>query len=282
MIYVSTSCIKADYINDSVRRLAGQGFRNIELSGGTGHYDSILEDLLNLKGEYSLNYLCHNYFPPPREDFVLNLGSLDRSIAERSVNHIETAIEFSGKLGAEKFGFHAGFLMDIPVSEIGAGIRAVSLNDRDRVIEAFCRNFALLNEGSGSVDLYIENNVISSENFANFNGANPLLLTDITGYEELKQFIDYRLLLDVGHLKVSAETLGLDFRRQLQYCIEKTDYIHLSDNDGKRDSNNEISKESDLFTLLSDHDFTGKTVTLEVYRGMEALSRSYEAVETLF
>ena len=34
-------------------------------------------DLLELKDKYNLNYQCHNYFPPPQQDFVLNLASLN-------------------------------------------------------------------------------------------------------------------------------------------------------------------------------------------------------------
>ena len=66
MIYVSTACVKNDFIKDSVRELANMGFINIELSGGTRHYEGDLNDLMELKSEYGLNYNVHNYFPPPQ------------------------------------------------------------------------------------------------------------------------------------------------------------------------------------------------------------------------
>ena len=75
MIYISSSCVKNTKIKDSVEELATNGFKNIELSGGTEYYDNFENDLLELKDKYNLNYRCHNYFPPPKKHFVLNLAS---------------------------------------------------------------------------------------------------------------------------------------------------------------------------------------------------------------
>ena len=77
MIFISTSCIKNNKIRDSVQELAENGFQNIELSGGTKFYENFENDLLELKDRYKLNYRCHNYFPPPKKPFVLNLASLN-------------------------------------------------------------------------------------------------------------------------------------------------------------------------------------------------------------
>ena len=126
MIYVSSSCVKYKKIQDSVVALVNHGFKNIELSGGTEYYDGFEDDLLELKARYNLNYICHNYFPPPKCSFVLNLASLDNEIYEKTLNHLVHAIELSKRLDAKKFGFHAGFLVDIKVSEIG---QKISKND---------------------------------------------------------------------------------------------------------------------------------------------------------
>ena len=98
MIYVSTSCVKSKKIIDSVLKLAQSGFKNIELSGGTEYYDNFENDLINLKKEFDLNYLIHNYFPPPLEHFVLNLASTDKDIYEKSLSHYKRAIQLAEKL----------------------------------------------------------------------------------------------------------------------------------------------------------------------------------------
>ena len=56
-------------ISDSVSFLAEKGYQNIELSGGTKLYDGFIQDLINLKNEFQLKYLLHNYFPPPPTPF---------------------------------------------------------------------------------------------------------------------------------------------------------------------------------------------------------------------
>ncbi len=60
MIYVSSSCVKADTIQKAVLALVKEGFKNIELSGGTKYYDNFANDLLELKRRYNLNFLVHN------------------------------------------------------------------------------------------------------------------------------------------------------------------------------------------------------------------------------
>ena len=58
--------------------------------------------------------------------------------------------------------------------------------------------------------MFVENNIITQENYKNFLNVNPFLLTDKKSYEELKSFIDFNILIDLGHLNVSSETLNLD------------------------------------------------------------------------
>ena len=138
MIYISSSCIPSVKIKDSVQELASNGFNHIELSGGTNYYVGFEDDLLELKDKYNLSYLCHNYFPPPNEHFVLNLASLNDSIFKNSLDHIKKAISLSKVLGARKYGFHAGFLIDIDVSEIGKKISKTNLFSRQESVNRFC------------------------------------------------------------------------------------------------------------------------------------------------
>jgi hypothetical protein len=86
----------------------------------------------------------------------------------------------------------------------------------------------------------------------------------------------------VAHLKVSCNTLDLDFESELKYLATKSDYIHISDNDGKKDANQELKEGSALFSSLQGLDFNHKIITLEVYDGLTALKRSYELCKSLF
>src|SRR3989338_3393905 len=122
MLYLSSACVKHEKIKDSVEELAANGFKDIELSGGTKYYPGYEQDLLKLQERYGLNYLVHNYFPPPQEDFILNLASCNEETYQKSLRHCRRAIALSGKLGARKFGLHAGFFIEVKIEEIGKNI----------------------------------------------------------------------------------------------------------------------------------------------------------------
>ena len=276
MIYVSSSCVKNNKIKDSVQELAGNGFKNIELSGGTEYYENFETDLLELKDKYNLNYRCHNYFPPPKKPFVINLASLNDEVFQMTFNHLKKVISLSERLGANKFAFHAGFFVDIRLGEIGKKLSRDDLFDKEKSIERFCSAYMMLKSQAKNVSLFIENNVYSKTNAEVYKGENPLMMTNFSDYRSLKEKIDFNLLLDVAHLKVSTKTLGLDWESEFKNMINESNYIHISDNDGFHDLNNQLAKSSSLVSMLRQSDTKNKDFTLEIYDNMNAIKKSYE------
>lgn len=281
MIYVSTSGIKKQRISECIELLHSHGFRNIELSGGTEYYEGLEDDLLSLKKKHSLNYLCHNYFPPPKQHFTLNLASLDDVIYDRTISHFLSAIELAHRLESPFLGIHAGFFIDASPNELGKEIERKEINDKKRATERFCTGFNTLREAAGDLVLYVENNVISANNFKNFGGKDFFMLTSSSDYFRLKEELDFNLLLDIAHLKVSSHTLGLDFKNELSTLIDRTNYIHLSDNDGLQDQNNAVLPESKIATLLQKCGISEKTVTLEIYQGIKQTRLSASTIEQI-
>jgi sugar phosphate isomerase/epimerase len=278
MIYISTSCVKNNKISDSVKELAMNGFQNIELSGGTKYYENFENDLLELRDIFSLNYRCHNYFPPPKKPFVLNLASLNEETFQTSFIHLQKAVSLSNRLGADKFAFHAGFFIDIKLNEIGKKLSRDNLFDKKKAIERFCKAFIEIKKRSKNVNLFIENNVFSSSNSDTYPGENPFMMTNFKEYKSLKEKIDFNLLLDIAHLKVSAKTLNLDLEKEFEKMMSVSSYIHVSNNDGFHDLNNQLTKSSILASMLKQSDTQNKDFTLEVYDGMDAVKRSHEAL----
>jgi len=276
MIYVSTSCVKNTKIKDSVQELVEHGFQNIELSGGTEYYENFENDLLELKGKYNLNYRCHNYFPPPKKPFVINLASLNDETFQMSFSHLEKVVALSNRLGADKFAFHAGFFIDIKLNEIGKKLSRDNLFDEEEAVERFCNAYDIIKKQAKDVILFIENNVFSKANADTYDGENPFMMTNFNEYKSLKERIDFNLLLDIAHLKVSSKTLGLDFKNEFENMMSVSSYIHVSDNDGFHDLNNQLTKSSSLFAMLESSDTKNKDFTLEVYDGIDALKRSYK------
>jgi sugar phosphate isomerase/epimerase len=91
--------------------------------------------------------------------------------------------------------------------------------------------------------LLLENNVLSPMN------AGKVQLLGVTP-EEIETLFDridrpnVGLLLDVGHLKVSAVTLGFDMVAAAARLAPLVRCFHLSDNDGTEDSNQVIAADA--------------------------------------
>ncbi len=244
MIYISTGGFR-DRTADAVSaELLGAGATCIELSGGA-YSATLLQDLKALAGD--LTFQIHNYFPPPADPFVLNLGSLDPSVGERSVAHVEQALQWCEVLGATRYSFHAGFLLDPKVDELGKRIPSRSLFDRDECIEVFVSRVSRLAEiaDSAGIALMIENNVLSARNAAEF-ASNPLLMCDPEECREVMALLpgSVGLLVDVAHLKVSANSLNFDPANMFAACNNRIVAYHLSDNNGLEDSNKPFSEDA--------------------------------------
>jgi sugar phosphate isomerase/epimerase len=281
MLFVSSSCSKCEKIGDAIREFADHGFLNIELSGGTSYYDEIEDDIISLKEKYNLNYLVHNYFPPSSETHVINLASLDDSVYQRSLSHLTKAVKLSKALGADKYGFHAGFFVDIQDAELGNTIKKTKLNDTNQAINRFCEGYDLLAKEEVGISLYIENNVYSQANSKIFGQDNPFMLTTYDDYLELKKHIDFKLQLDVAHLYVSTNTLGINFEEQLELMFLVSDYIHVSNNNGLSDQNKGFIKGSKLLRYISRLNFTGKIVVLEIYNDIQEVKESFNIISDI-
>lgn len=280
MIYISTACVRHNRIKNSIIELVDNGFYNIELSGGSNYYDGLEEDLLELKDKFNLNYICHNYFPPPKDNFVINLGSLDDEVFIKTYNHLEKSINLSRKLGTNKFGFHAGFYLNVPINQIGKEISKSDLFNKSQSMTKFCDAFTKLKEENSDIDLYIENNVVSYENYQNFRD-NVFMLTCKGEYVDMRKIIDYKFILDVAHLKVSCNTLNLNFENQFDFLFHKSDYIHISDNNSYSDQNKALSRDSDLYNQLKKYSFKSKTITIEVYDSMKEINKTFNLIKNL-
>lgn len=236
--FYSTGGIKDKTPSECVELLIQAGIQNIELSSGLFE-ESLLSRLKSLKKKYHLNFRLHNYFPPPKKTFVLNLGSLDSNVASRSIEHIQTALELANELEDDTYAFHAGFLMDPKVNQLGKRIKQTELYDRDESTKLFIERVVHLNQRANElgVRLLVENNVLSEANFAEFKG-NPLLMVDpdeiLNILKQLPSTVG--LLLDIAHFKVSAQSLGFEMNR-VQEILPYVRGYHLSDNDGTADTN---------------------------------------------
>ena len=184
---------------------------------------------------------------------MINLGSLDPEIGERSVAHVKQALEWCKVLGGDRYSFHAGFLLDPKVDELGRRIINRNLFDREACIETFVARVSELAETAqeSGISLMVENNVLSARNAIEF-AINPLLMSDPDEGRIIMAMMpeNVGLLVDVAHLKVSAKSLGFDPGGMFDQCRDRIAGYHLSDNDGLEDSNQPFTENAWFWPYL--------------------------------
>lgn len=226
-IYISTSAIKgADVINAINDLLSISG--NIELSGGSAYNRNLLEKLIALKNEESVNFLLHGYFPPPEKHFLLNFADT----GERTKDFIRTSMTYVKALDIPYYSIHAGFKKDFVADENellseADGARAYALDDMMKNIEWFSNEF---NDARIVIENMYPNNM-------NTDCAYHMHIDDIISF--YLNFPEAYLLLDLGHLNISAGMMDFNFLDALDELFTGFSRnileIHLSDNDGRDD-----------------------------------------------
>jgi sugar phosphate isomerase/epimerase len=262
MIFVSTGGIRETTAFNTALTFIEHGIMGIELSGGA--YEEIILSKYQKLLETAI-FQVHNYFPPPKKPFVFNLASPNKRIGEKSIVHAKNAIKLSAALGRPIYSFHAGFLIDPKVNELGKPIDTHHVNDRNVCLDLFLERVASLAEyaSCNNVQLLIENNVITESNIRKF-GNDPLLMTSPKEARVIMENTpsNVNMLLDVAHLKVSANSLGFDRYDMFRSCDNWIKAYHFSDNDGKSDSNNVIDIHSWFWPYIKKNE---NYYTLEIY-----------------
>ena len=265
MIYISTGGFKSNTCSQSINSLIANDIFSIELSGGQFEINQ-KNYLYSIKMDKKLILQVHNYFPPPKDPFVLNLGSLDETIATKSIKHALNSINLAALLGGKYYSFHAGFLLDPKLNELGGQIRKKSIYNRKRSIDLFVKRVKklALYASKKNITLLIENNVLSLKNFNEF-GQNILLMVDHKESAEIMKKINLenvKMLIDVAHLKVSSNSLNFNPKVFLDHLDEWIAAYHLSENDGTSDDNEKFREDSWFWPFLKkDLDY----YSIEVY-----------------
>lgn len=271
MVYISTGGFNDLSFDEVVLRLNDYGITAFELSGGR-YTEDIKEKLLSLS--LSNNLAVHNYFPPHKIPFVFNLASLNAEIADSSVSHAKLAIDYAALTGSGVYSFHAGYLIDPRVNELGEKIGKRLINSRAKSMDVFTSRVNKLAEyaENKNIKLMIENNVLSQKNYLEFDDC-PLMMVGLEETAEImrKTNDNVGLLIDVAHLKVSARTLGFSAKEYMEEFKTLSSGYHLSDNNGLSDDNNPVTEKSWFWPYINkDLDY----YSLEIYENDGELLRS--------
>ncbi len=267
-IFVSTNAFGSKGLNDILRECRDHSILNIELSSITGNSRDV-EDLLSRPSECSrFSFLVHNYFPPPEVPFVLNLASKDTDLLNRSRKHCRRAIDLNHEFQASFYGVHCGFCFDAQPEDLGNRLTHLTRYSLGEAEEIFIESLKILSDYARrkGVMLAIENNVLSYINL--IEGQNRLLLgvraNEIIRYISKSGRDNIGVMLDVAHLKISAESLGFDPHEYIHSLASHIIGVHLSDNDGRTDTNSPVTGESWFWEPLRNVWNENITLVLEV------------------
>ena len=211
----------------------------LEFSSGLA-YRPDLETLYRTAG---CARLPHNYFPAPEKPFLLNLASMDDELWQLSVDHCRSGLELAATSGAPFFSAHAGYCGEPDPGDLGKTMTAVYPERRSeywgRFLEAV-RDLAA-EAARREVKFLIENHVVIEENVV--DGEHPFLCATADEVMALRHEVgpSMGLLLDTGHLKVTARSLGFERDVFVRQVADLIDCVHHSDNDGVRDTNDALA-----------------------------------------
>lgn len=280
MIYISSACVKKNHIAEIIEQYAENGIKNIELSGGTDYYPEIVKDLKRLKQKYGVHYACHAYFPPPKNPFVVNLAACNDDIYQKSIDYYVRCVDVLKYLGCGTLSIHAGFLIEIGTDEIGKKLSDRIIYDEGKAYDRFCSAYQHIAGlcRKNNISFYLENNVLSQENYIEFGGHNYLMMTDYKSIMKMKGQLDFDLLLDLGHLHVSSHTLSLDFSQECKKLCQYVKWYHISENNGISDEHRPLMENSDILKEFYRMYSPALDVTIETVGDVDEILRSVELI----
>ena len=189
MIYVSSSCVKAKRISESVFVLAKKGFKNIELSGGTKPYKELTKDLFDLKKKFDLIIDIQGDEP------LLDPEMIDNVVRFTQNNTYDIVVPF---------------------------LEVVEANSKNRVKLVVSGNRVIYMSRSVVPFNYLKNTTFCKhlsiigfkyEALLNFADSPPLKLEEIEGIELLRAI---ELGLSVGTFKENGDSLAVDTKEDLE------------------------------------------------------------------
>lgn len=238
-IFVSTSAFAEKNLKKILSWCLDNGYSNVELGASIEFSEDNSEILFDFCAK-KMNFLIHNYFPVPKEGFVLNLASGDAEIRAKSITLCKTAIDITSRLRAPFYSVHGGFAFDVAPAVLGGSLLGVKRIPYEKAYQNFLESSTELSDYAHkkNVKFLIENNVISEFNGVDIKDKYVIFIQAKELMEFYKDISSDNLffLIDLGHLKVNSTLFGFDKQNFIREVAPHTAAFHINDNDGRNDS----------------------------------------------
>ena len=254
-IYISSGC--GPEAMECVFSPPGGFPRKLGLELGFSPSMPDVDSLVARAANQGIPLLAHNYFCPRDEDLVVNLSDPDPAKRRASLDYTVAMIDYCARNNISAYSIHAGFACSFSTEHFGRSIVSLPPFPLQDAYDFFVSNLRILADHAKmkNVGLLFENNVLTRENL--LDGCNRHVLCasgeDIL-YVLSRLGEDIRLLLDLGHLKVSAATLGLSPLDEFRNLAKFVGLMHIHDNDGREDQHDPVSRKSWFWNMSLPHE----------------------------
>ncbi|MBP9853708.1 MAG: TIM barrel protein [Candidatus Omnitrophica bacterium] len=244
--YLSSSCFAGQSMQEVLKTCESEGIYDIEWSAP--HTFISVDEINKLLKSYKVkgfSFVPHNYFPPRREDFVLNIATADERVRNLSLEMIKDMLDVASAQAMPVYGIHAGYLADPVVGSNGMfGFPSKTIKPEKAFINAvkFIEQIKPWFQQAG-VQLALENL------FPLPDGEFSLYCS----FDEIKDMTqavgdDVGLLLDLGHLNVTSQLRGIPRNKFIAKYLSEfgsvVHEVHLSENNGYKDEHLPVQENS--------------------------------------
>jgi sugar phosphate isomerase/epimerase len=236
-IFVSTT-FSADNskISDILQQFKENGIFNVEL--GSNH--SFEENFERIVRKHAFQYLVHNYFPIPKDSFIINIASLNDQIWQRSIDHIFRAIDFCECIDAGLYTFHPGFLSDPQGSNIDSSNYDFQFNDDSLRIDNRSQAFGRLASAITEIIGYSKKKSvqIAFETEGSISKKGHLLMQQPGEYKNFFKLFspdEIGINLNLGHLNLASKAFGFSKDEFVNLISDYVVAFEMSHNNGVND-----------------------------------------------
>ena len=283
MFFVSTTFIKDNLpIKNAVDKLYKNSIFNIEL--GSNH--SYQKNYSYLK-KYDVKYCVHNYFPIPKDNFIINIASQNKNIREKSLNHIKKSNKFSKSVNAQLYTFHPGFLTDPDGTSISKKNYDFLWNKKKLISGSYSKSWSLMIRSIKEIIKYSkkEKIKIAIESEGSVKSKDHLLMQKPIEYKKFYKLFnkkDIGINLNLGHLNLASIAFKFDKMNFIKSISTKIVAMELSHNNGKNDDHLPIKKNTWYWKVINDPKFKDIPKILEFRNvNIDKVNQTYKLVNSV-
>lgn len=202
---------------------------------------------------WSKPMLTHNYFPPAKDDMILNIASADTEIRSRSIAHMKHCLAFAADIGATLYTIHPGFLAEPKAAGNDPAARRFDFQfDGNGTPHA--RAFQLMIDAlKDLVEAAAASGVrLAIETEGSLTSAGVTLMEEPAEYDRLFDAIPEGLSinLNLAHSSLAAKGRGFDLGDFVDAIVPRIAAVEISHNDGHGDQHRPLEPDAPVLDWI--------------------------------